>query len=232
MIELDEVAPESREEVVLKHVEELAPGSLLEGSSPYTWACEIPSLRLARLVAEMNFDVNARGEDGSTALTWAPNYEFTKLFVDLGAKVSQEMHEDGVTSLHRAAQAGRTDQLRLLLTDTDGVSCLEQFDQFGRSPLAVASHFGRFDAVKVLLDAGANPNAYNADYLGWNVLQAALLAGHVEIARLLIESGADPGYFEGLTKSPEDIAREQLIYEALQDLFSSNGRLMELNPKD
>ena len=45
-------------------------------------------------------------------------------------------------------------------------------------------------SVKVLLEAGADPNA--SDDSGWTALMEAAYGGHAECVRLLLEAGAAP----------------------------------------
>ena len=69
--------------------------------------------------------------------------------------------------------------LRLLIergADLDAVS------EYGESALSVASRIGRFDAIGVLLDAGANPAP-----LEWTDLHRAVALGTVDDVRRRIE---------------------------------------------
>jgi ankyrin repeat protein len=73
--------------------------------------------------------------------------------------------------------------LRLLIdygADLDAVS------DYGESALSVASRVGRFDAVGLLLEVGANPAP-----LGWTPLMRAVALGSAADVRLRIESGDD-----------------------------------------
>jgi ankyrin repeat protein len=62
-------------------------------------------------------------------------------------------------------------------------------------PLQVAAEWGRLEVVRLLLDAGADPDCRASDYGGWTPLHLALHAGHgpapyAEVAEFLIEWGA------------------------------------------
>ncbi|RDW78866.1 uncharacterized protein DSM5745_05718 [Aspergillus mulundensis] len=65
------------------------------------------------------------------------------------------------------------------------------FDEHGRkkSPLTWASEHGRLTTVANLLDAGADVTATVG---GFSALYQALRVGHTDVARVLIEAGADP----------------------------------------
>ena len=56
------------------------------------------------------------------------------------------------------------------------------------TPLIWASEMGSTACVKLLLDAGADPNKF--EYDGWSALHWAARNGHVEVTQLLIDNGA------------------------------------------
>lgn len=59
---------------------------------------------------------------------------------------------------------------------------LDRETEYGESPLSVASYQGRFDVVRCLLDAGADPTR-----LGWTRLMQAVALGTAAEARVLLE---------------------------------------------
>ena len=60
--------------------------------------------------------------------------------------------------------------------------------------LALAAQLGQLEAVRLLLDAGEDPNRYNPPQAHSHAtpLHQAIAAGHLEMVRLLIQRGADP----------------------------------------
>lgn len=58
----------------------------------------------------------------------------------------------------------------------------------GDTPLVWASEMGSTECVKILLQAGANPNKF--EYDGWSALHWAARNGHVEVLKLLLDYGA------------------------------------------
>ncbi|NAZ34551.1 MAG: hypothetical protein GU356_09810 [Pyrobaculum sp.] len=123
--------------------------------------------------------------------------------------------EYGFTPLHKAAYMGHVDVARLLLQY--GVDPNVQ-DKRGRTPLHVAAIRGRVDVVRFLLEHGANPNARDKDgmtplhlmseyyeflslLISYGDMDEVLKYGnpqpprwvpfHVEVAKLLLEHGAD-----------------------------------------
>lgn len=83
-----------------------------------------------------------------------------------------------------AAAMGLTDDARRLLATADS-------EQRHRA-LALACQFGHVEIVRLLLDAGEDPNGYNPAgcHSHSTALHQAALAGHDETVRLLVERGA------------------------------------------
>lgn len=85
-------------------------------------------------------------------------------------------------------------------------------DRYGQTALMLAAHHGRLEAVRALLDRGADLNV-TAKY-GLSALMLAIVGGHETVARELARAGADrslrgsgaPG-FAG--KTAQDLARER-----------------------
>jgi ankyrin repeat protein len=143
------------------------------------------NLETTRLLVEAGADVNARTEDGSNALIVAArragaapvaNYLLAK-GADVGASTL-----DGNTALHRAAESGDVDMLKLLLDSGADVNAQRKS---GRPPLASAVVFGRGAAVRYLLSKGAKTN------LGDVGLNRAVFQGNIEIVKALLEAGVE-----------------------------------------
>jgi hypothetical protein len=83
-----------------------------------------------------------------------------------------------------AAATGRTEEARQSLAASSG--------EDRHRALALAAQFGHVDIVRLLIDAGEDPDRYNP--VGFHShstpLHQAALAGHMEIVRFLVECGA------------------------------------------
>lgn len=95
--------------------------------------------------------------------------------------------DDGTTSLMRAARDGDTERVSRLVK-TPGVR-VDEKDYMGRTALMLASIWGRTEAARVLLEAGAKPNAVNRD--GETALMFAASQGHTKTAKVLLDGGAE-----------------------------------------
>jgi len=83
-----------------------------------------------------------------------------------------------------AAALGRVEDFHRLLPAADG--------EKRHLALALASQFGHAEIVRILLDAGEDPNRYNppGGHSHSTPLHQAAVAGHEEVVRLLVERGA------------------------------------------
>ncbi|MGB4192249.1 MAG: ankyrin repeat domain-containing protein [Rickettsiales bacterium] len=85
---------------------------------------------------------------------------------------------------HHAAGWGLMDELKEHIQLNEGN--VDVYRDTSYTPLFYAAKYGRAEAVKELLENGANPNAEM--YYGWTTMHAAADA---EIALMLIEAGAE-----------------------------------------
>ncbi len=106
--------------------------------------------------------------------------------------------------LPTAAALGRTDDFRRLLQNS--------LPEDRHLALAFASQFGHTEIVRLLLDAGEDPNRYNpaGSHSHSTPLHQAALAGHIEVVRLLVERGAKLNINDILWKgTPADWAKHE-----------------------
>jgi ankyrin repeat protein len=89
-----------------------------------------------------------------------------------------------VGNIAAAAGLGRLAEARQLLATASG--------EDRHRALALAAQHGRVEIVRLLLDAGEDPNRYNPEgnHGHSTPLHQAVLAGHDAVARLLVERGA------------------------------------------
>ncbi|MFZ9583840.1 MAG: ankyrin repeat domain-containing protein [Pseudohongiellaceae bacterium] len=180
----------------------------------------------ARLLLGRGADVNAVEQwRGQTALMWAAAQQqpaMLQLLIDSGAKLDERslpndwerqvsaeprmkiLPPGQLSALHYAAREGCTDCVAALIK---AGARLDIVDGDGVTPLVLAGLNARWDSMKLLLDAGANPDKW--DIYGRNPLYTVVdyntlphggradklstdLATPLEIARLILDKGGNP----------------------------------------
>lgn len=92
-------------------------------------------------------------------------------------------------SIHVSAYCGLTTWLRQCLQDDDPPEA-NVIDHFGMTPLLWAAEAGELEAVNILLEAGANSEAY--DRKGLASLHRAASNNHHQVVARLLEVGVNP----------------------------------------
>ncbi|KAJ7096132.1 ankyrin repeat-containing domain protein [Mycena epipterygia] len=186
---------------------------------------------IARLLLENGADMNASHGNHGSALQAASSFGHTavvRLLLENGAEINMAGGEYA-TALHAASYEGHEDVVRLLVEA--GATVNASHGNHG-SALQAASSFGHTAVVRLLLEKGAEINMAGGEY--GNALQAAcrLLGkgadmkaggedgsalqtaskqhdGNLEVARLLLEKGADANMTGGEWGSPLHLASKQ-----------------------
>ncbi|KAK4596478.1 hypothetical protein RGQ29_014499 [Quercus rubra] len=138
------------------------------------------------LLEELKLDVDSKDEEGETPLIHAARQGHTdtaKYLLEGGANPAIPS-DLGATALHHSAGIGEIKLLKILLSK--GVDVDSQSD--AGTPLIWAAGHGQPDAVKVLLEHHANPNAETDDNI--TPLLSSVAAGSLPCLELLIQAGA------------------------------------------
>lgn len=86
------------------------------------------------------------------------------------------------------------------------ITSIEQKGFFGNTPLIVAAGWGNSDAVRILLDAGANINATGEDRD--TALHRAVAVEALDVVQMLIDRGASVEMADAFGDTPRDFAEE------------------------
>lgn len=184
--------------------------ALLGGESVLMTAARTGSPDVVGMLLDAGADPNATGTRGQTALMWAAaqkHSDTVRLLVERGADVdarseswsqlmaipphsepaNQQMVPHGAnTALLFAARVGDLESARILVA---AGSDLNATDAWGVTPTVYAAHSGFRELAEFFVDSGADPNIAGA---GFSALHLAILRRDGELARILLEHGADP----------------------------------------
>ncbi|HND55254.1 MAG TPA: ankyrin repeat domain-containing protein, partial [Pirellulaceae bacterium] len=170
---------------------------------------------------EANVDVNLSDRHRHTALTHAVVGDSLEA-VELLIAARAELNQVGAswpynTPLMFAVMKGRAAIARALL---HAGAEIDAADQFGNTALMKASQFGKLKAVRGLLRRGANPR--KANVAGQTALFCCLMKP--DIARALLDAGADPNHSDDQGRTPLMIAANHHRAPCLRLLLKAGAR--------
>ena len=193
------------------------------------WASRRGHLQVASVLLEHGADPNSRDNNKETPLHQLLEGEYlevARVLLEHGADPNSQ-NSNKETPLHRASQRGHLEIARVLLDHRADPNSL---DFINETPLHRASQYGYPEVTRVLLERGADSNGNPVS----NVLRRtsehrrpgvariahtsalrdprstplhlASQSGSLEVARLLLDNGADVNARNGGNKRPLDVA--------------------------
>lgn len=139
-----------------------------------------PSLKVAGVLINWpKVNVEARNQQDESALMLASLQGLTEVCEQLIAK-GADVNKTGWAPLHYAATHGHLAVMTLLL---DHHAYIDAASPNGTTPLMMAAHYGTPPAVKLLLEAGADPMLKNAQ--GLSALDFAQRANRADSAEII-----------------------------------------------
>ena len=152
-------------------------------------AVKAGDLETARTLIGEGADVNVPQGDGATALHWAAHrndLDAATLLIEAGAHVNTA-NAVGATPLWLATINGSAPMVERLLEAGGNPNASLKM---GETPLMTAARSGNLLAVERLLEHGADVNTAEHER-GQTALMWAVAQQHADVARVLIENGAD-----------------------------------------
>ena len=169
--------------------------------------------RVAELVAEDPALASTRDRDGVSVLMLS-RYRFDRGTTDALLAADPELDVFEATAL------GYIDRLRERLDEDPGRAVAWSADGF--TALHFAAFFGKAEAARTLIDAGAMVDAVSGNEMRVQPLHSAAAGRHHEVCRLLIASGADVNATQQHDFTPLHAAAQHGDDE-LVELFLSAG---------
>jgi len=145
---------------------------------------------IVRLLLKYDANPNTTSNLGNTPLMVAAaapdGAASVEQLLNRGADITPR-NKAGRTALRLACTGGNPETIRLLLDHARRQNSLDDVLRTGGPAIAIAAGNGYHEIVRMLLENGADPDRLNGSR--GHGLNAALMAGHTDIARTLIEYG-------------------------------------------
>ncbi|XP_051724288.1 fibronectin type 3 and ankyrin repeat domains protein 1-like [Ctenopharyngodon idella] len=160
------------------------------GFTPLMVAAQKGFTSLADILVKHGADINKRESTGKNSLMlacYAGHLDTVKYLRNCGS-TWQSRDTDGCTPLHWAVDGGHLPVITYMIQDGCKVDVMDKVSLW--TPLMrVSAISGNAAVASVLLQAGAEVNV--RDKAGKTPLMVAVLNNHVELVKLLLDSGAD-----------------------------------------
>ncbi len=182
-------------------------------------ACVNGNPEMIERLLKAGVDANAAGPEGETALMTAARtgtVEAAKVLLARGAVVDAKEQWHGETALMWAAAQKHPAMVRELLAHGADVNARSNLEKWERqttaeprekwlplgamTPLLFASREGCLECAKVLVDAGAEPNAADPD--GLTPIISSIINGHYDVAAYLADKGAEVNLADATGRTP------------------------------
>ena len=172
------------------------------------------AVRVAELVAADPALSTSRDVDGVSALMLA-RYRSDRPVTDALLLGDPEL------DIYESAALGYVDRLRERLDDDPSLATARSADGFGA--LHFASFFGKVEAARILLEAGARVDGYAENEIRVQPLHSAAANRHLEVCRLLLAAGADVNARQGGGLTPLHAAAQNGNAEMVELFLSAQA---------
>lgn len=157
-------------------------------AQPLYWAAEAGKVDVVKVLLDYNAKLDAKAEDGTTALHVAANsghVDLVKLLLERGADAEAKDNNGDPVLFYAIEGAGNPGIVELLLSSGANVNAR---DHQGFTPLDRAIRLGENHLIPHLLDHGAGLEMQNR--YGWTPLKMAIHEKNEEAAVFLLDHGA------------------------------------------
>lgn len=162
----------------------------LHGWTAIAWAARNGQSEIVSLLLDRGANVNAMTKDGFTALVHAlekKHRDTANLLLERGANPTLEVGGSSPSLMY----ASRHGFLEIVQAILDRGGSLDATDSFGQHALWNAVVNNHAEVVTLLLERGSNANTIGAGGESWTLLHNAAADDTLEIAKMLLDYGAD-----------------------------------------
>jgi len=189
------------------------------GATPMSEAAIVGNAAMLGLLLEAGADVESANADGQTALmvvARSGRVDAARLLLSRGANVNAVEKWRGQTALMWAAAQHQPAMVKELVARGADVNARSMVNNWGRqvtaepraiyrpagglTPLLYAAREGCVDCARVLVEAGADLNVADPEYI--SPLLMAIINDHFDLAAYLIDKGANPNKWDLWGRGP------------------------------
>ncbi|MHC4943207.1 MAG: ankyrin repeat domain-containing protein [Planctomycetota bacterium] len=193
------------------------------------FACDGGHVGIVEMLIEKGADLHALDVDGDTPLHWAAYAGFpdaAALLIEHGADINSRNTNDN-TPLHYAALKGKPKAAMLLI---EKGADLEAKNYEGETPLIWAALRNEKAICSLLIEKGADLENRN-DYLRTPLLLVARETGNADMAKFLLDHGADIDACDRYDDTPISLAAWRGFNELLDLLIDRGAAFDAKGPK-
>lgn len=182
----------------------------------------VPDPKFIQLLLKKGSDPNVQNKNGETALHQAVSslrphqVEIVNLLLANGVKVNIKDHK-GQIALNKVAGCPPEIATSLVLVGSN----LSGFDDMGETPLLAAARWHYFDAMRLMIDKGANVNAKDK----WGTTALFKAVGDLAIVKALVEKGANVNEVNTGGFTPLHFAAAEYQVDVAEYLISKGARV-------
>lgn len=191
----------------------------VNGDTPAHAAAAAGQIHTLKTILELGYEVDIENNTNNTALHIAcknGHDDLVQVLLENGADVNKRCKTDS-TPLHYAAMSLHGDiTVELLISKS---ACLDLQDNKGKTPLHLASYFGREKRLETLLNYKANFEIL--DNQGNSPLHLAASRGNNMVVSLLLNAGADPFCRDASGRLPLHVAALNSKVEVCKKLLQA-----------
>jgi len=155
--------------------------------------------------------------------------KITEYLITNGANVN--LHDDlTLTPLHHACSSGFPEIARVLITHGADI---DAYDDMAWTPLHHACREEHLEVVRCLIENGADVNAHLEDRIGETPLGDVAASCSLELAKILVDAGADPTIAGWMKITALDRAKGRKdsegkgVYELLKETQQNHSKMQK-----